>query len=524
MQSVWIFGDQLSPSNSALLAAERREHRVVLMIESKARGTYLRYHQQKLVLIYSAMRHFAEDLRAAGWEVDYHRLEDTPTFEAGLRRHVAKYHPDGFLVSEPNDFIMTDLVRKVGRKFRLKIETFPSTQFYLSREEFSAWAGTRQWLVMEVHYRELRKRTGYLMEADDKPTGGAWKFDVAGRQTFRAWERAGKPRSHQAVREEPDTITREVIALVEREFPDHPGNARDFWLPVDRVGALRWLDRFVEERLEGFGQYEELMSIDESVFFHSVVSAVLNIGLISPHECCEAALTAFEDGHAPLHSVEGFIRQILGWREFVNGVYWHRGPEYKTLNALGANRPLPEWFRTREAPTNCLQHTIRTALDSGWTNHSQRLVVLGSFFLFAGIRPSDVMRWYAETMVDAFDWVLAANVLGITLSADGGYVGSTFQSNASGYIDRMSDYCRGCRFRPEVQTGPEACPFNYLYWEFIARHAARLSKSQQLRVHVQVWAKMPAVERGRLREAARGFLEEYVPMEAGQLSYAERCS
>ncbi|RYD70697.1 MAG: cryptochrome/photolyase family protein, partial [Verrucomicrobiaceae bacterium] len=218
MQSVWILGDQLSHWNSALVAAERRGQPVVLMIESKARGGHIRYHQQKLVLIYSAMRHFAEELGRAGWEVDYHRLEETPTFEVAFRRHIAKYQPEGLLLAEPNDFLMAEVARKVGRKFRLGIEFFPTSHFLLPREEFSAWAGTRQWLVMELHYREMRKRTGYLMEADKRPTGGAWNFDFANRHTFREWEKAGRPRSRKAVREEPDAITLEVIAMVEREF------------------------------------------------------------------------------------------------------------------------------------------------------------------------------------------------------------------------------------------------------------------------------------------------------------------
>lgn len=511
MQSVWIFGDQLSLSSSALLAAERRGQGVVLMIESKARGAHIRHHQQKLVLIYSAMRHFAEELRSAGWEVDYHRLEETPTFEAGLRRHLAKYQPEALLLADPNDFLMTEVARKVGRKFRLGIEFFPSTQFLLSREEFSSRAGTRQWLVMELHYREMRKRTGYLMEADNRPTGGAWNFDVENRHTFCDWEKAGKPRSRKPVREEPDAITREVIATVEREFSGHPGKARNFWLPVDRAGALRWLGRFVRERLECFGPYEDLMSTEEVVFFHSVLSPVLNTGLLSPQECCEAALTAFEDGDVPLESVEGFIRQVIGWREFVNGVYWHRGPEYKTLNALGAVRPLPEWFRTGDTPLNCLHHTIRTALDHGWNNHIQRLMVLGNFFLIAAIRPREVMQWYMEMTVDASDWVVAVNVIGFALYADGGYVASKAYASTSTYIHRMSDYCRGCQYSPEIQTGPKACPFNYLHWNFIDRHSIRFARNQRMEAVVQSWGKRTKVEQQEIRDSARVFLAQYVP-------------
>ena len=253
------------------------------------------------------------------------------------------------------------------------------------------------------------------------------------------------------------------------------------------------------------------MATDEVVFFHSVLSPALNIGLVSPQECCEAVLTAFEDGDAPLHSVEGFIRQVIGWREFINGVYWHRGPEYKTLNALGAERPVPAWFRTGETPLNCLHHCIRTALERGWNNHIQRLMVLGNFFLITGMRPREVVQWYMEMTVDAYDWVMAANVIGVVLYADGGYVASKPYAATSTYINRMSDYCRGCQYDPNLKTGPKACPFNYLYWDFIDRHSERLGKIHRMEMAVENWWKRSDAEREEVRKSARAFLAEHVP-------------
>ena len=363
MQTLWILADQLSPGNAALAGADPA-HSVVLFVESKARGELVRYHQQKLVLVYSGMRHFARDLRAAGWRVDYHHLEDTPDFLTGLRRHVERHQSAEILLAAPNDYAMTAALPKFARRLGVPVRPVPTRQFLLAREEFAAWAGERPHLVMEEHYRRMRRRTGWLMEpsADPhsaRPAGGAWNFDPLNRLTYKQYAASGRTQPTVPVRETPDEITREVISLVEQHFPGHPGRARDFWFPVDRAGALRWLDRFVTERLEHFGPFEDVLAQDHPVLYHSVLSPLLNLGLLHPRECVERAVAAYEAGHAPIHSVEGFVRQVIGWREFINGAYWHAMPGYKEVNHLQASRPL--------------SRTSRRSNPSAWTSSHRRV-------------------------------------------------------------------------------------------------------------------------------------------------------
>ncbi|MDQ6655103.1 MAG: cryptochrome/photolyase family protein [Verrucomicrobiota bacterium] len=510
MNTVWILGDQLSPEHAGLAATAPGESRV-LLVESKARGTSLRYHQLKLVLVYSAMRHFARDLEARGWDVDYQLIEETGTFEDGVRRHLQKHRPAKLVMAEPNSFPETEAVGKLARKLKTPLEIIPTGQFLLSRAEFRSWAGGQRRLVMENHYRGMRKRFGWLIEPDGTPTGGAWNFDAENRETFSGWKRAGAPHASTPTREEPDEITREVIAMVAREFPDHPGCAADFWLPVDRAGALRWLRYFIDERLPIFGAFEDMMAEGEPYLFHSVLSPLLNLGLLTPRECVEAAIAAYRSGAAPINSVEGYIRQVIGWREFVNGVYWFRGPKYKELNSLGATRPLPNWFYTAETPMNCLHHVLRQNLELGWNHHIQRLMVLGNFFLIAGINPQQALRWYHEMYVDGYDWVMAPNVLGMSLFADGGYMATKPYAATSAYINRMSNYCKGCRFDPAQKTGGDACPYNYLYWQFIDEHAERFGSNPRMRTIVNAWLARSEANKEPVRESARAFLAEHVP-------------
>jgi deoxyribodipyrimidine photolyase-related protein len=511
MKTVWILGDQLSPEHAELAQFRPGEARV-LMIESKARGSVMRYHQLKLVLVYSAMRHFAAELRERGWEVDYRLLNETPSFEAGLRKHLETCRPDALVLAEPNSFPETDAIVKLGRNLRVPVELLPTRQFLVPREEFRAWADGQKRLLMENHYRRMRKKHGWLMQLDGEPVGGAWNFDPENRETFASWQKAGRPRGRSALQDAPDQITHEVMAMVEREFPESAGDVANFWLPVDRAGARKWLGLFIRERLPRFGIYEDMMAEGEPFLFHSVLTPMLNLGLLTPTECVEAAIAAYEKGEAPLNSVEGFVRQIIGWREFINGVYWHRGPEYKMVNALGAERPLPAWFYTAETPMNCLHQVLRQNLDLGWNHHIQRLMVLGNFMLIAGINPQEGLRWFNEMYVDAYDWVMAANVLGMSLYADGGYMATKPYAATSTYIRRMSNYCASCRFDPDQKTGPEACPYNYLYWDFIGRHAKRFAPNPRMRAIVGGWLKRTETNQETVRESAARLLKEHVPV------------
>lgn len=501
-RTIWILCDQLGPDNAAFAGARKKDD-VLFMVESPRALGKLAYHQQRLVLLLSAVRHFADEKRSDGWRVDYHPLEERSNWESALAAHVKKHQPERILLAQPNNYDEQQAVKKLARKF--PIEIVPTRQFLLPRADFLAWAKGKKSLLMETHYRRVRQEFGFLMQADGQPVGGRWNFDEENRKTFRDWAKAGRPHSAIAPAK-PDKITREVIALVEKYFPRNPGRAADFWLPVDRAGALRWLDDFITHRLAGFGPWEDLMVEGEKLLFHSVISPTINLGLLTPRECIEKAIAAYENGNAPLASVEGFVRQIAGWREFINGVYWLKMPEYAGVNGLGAERPLPEFFYSGETDLNCLRQTLGQVRATGFNHHIQRLMVLGNFLLLAGVKPQEALRWFLEMYVDAHDWVMAANVLGMVLHADGGFMATKPYAAGSGYISRMSNYCAGCCYKPEVKTGPEACPFNYLYWDFYARHEKRFAKNPRVGMVLKTLTKKSAAERKAISASAHAFL------------------
>ena len=506
-RTIWVLGDQLGPGNAALAGARKGED-VIFSVESGKALRKLSYHKQRLVLLLSAQRHFAAERRAAGWTVDYHELGRDVTWESALQKHVRTHRPREILLAAPNNYDEDAAARKLAKKFPLQI--LPTRQFLVPREDFIAWAKGKKSLLMETHYRRVRAEFGFLMEPDGQPAGGRWNFDEENRRTFRDWTKAGRPAvAVDGVK--PDRITREVIGLVEKEFPRNPGEAGKFWLPVDRQGALRWLEDFIAVRLGGFGPWEDLMVEGEQLLFHSVISPLINLGLLTPRECIERAVEAYDKKKAPLASVEGFVRQIAGWREFVNGVYWLKMPEYLEVNGLEAERPLPEFFYTGETDMNCLRQCLRQVLDTGFNHHIQRLMVLGNFLLLAGVRPSAALRWYLEMYVDAHDWVMAANVLGMVLHADGGFMATKPYAAGSGYISRMSNYCAGCRYQPGAKTGAEACPFNYLYWDFYARHAKRFARNPRVGMALKTLAKKTPADRRAIAESAADFLAAVAP-------------
>jgi deoxyribodipyrimidine photolyase-related protein len=502
MRAVWILGDQLHEDHPALARADRKADRV-LFIESRKRSEQVRYHQLKLVLIFSAMRHRAEALRAQGWAVDY--IELTESFAEGLQDYVHKHRPQSILVQEPSQYNFRQALPALSRKLGVPIEVLPTNQFLVSQPDFSAWAAESKRLLMENHYRRIRKKLGILMDGNGEPAGGAWNFDSANRETYAAFAK-NRITTEAAPRERPDEITRHVVGLVKREFNHHPGDADRFWLAVTREDALKWLHDFVDQRLSHFGPWEDVMSQNEPVLFHSVLSPLLNIGLLSPKECVDTAIKSYQSGQAPLASVEGFVRQIIGWREFINGVYWHRMPGYDQLNELEARRELPAWLYTAETEMNCLRQVIQQVIATGYNHHIQRLMVLGNFFLLAGIAPAAVLRWFTEMYVDAHDWVMAANVIGMILHADGGYMATKPYAAGAGYIHKMSNYCVNCRFKPDQRTGPDACPFNYLYWNFYAVHEKRFAHNPRVGMMIKTWRNKPETEKKEIRKRANSFL------------------
>lgn len=503
MRAFWILGDQLLPNHPALSEAAADD--VFVFVESAKRATQLRYHRHKLVLLFSAMRHRAEELRRAGRRVYYAELEKEQGYFEALETFVRRERPAEIRVMEPNEWETARMLPALSRKLGVPIRTLPNRQFLVGRADFAAWAEGKKHLLMEQHYRKERRRLGYLLDREGEPEGGAWNFDAENRRGIRDFARE-RPPVPTLEPEAHDALTREVIAAVQKHFPDHPGDPARFWLPVTRERALLWLDRFVEQRLGRFGPYEDLMVSAQPFLFHSVLSPALNIGLITPGECADAAERAYREGRVPLASAEGFIRQLIGWREFINGIYWLNMPAYREMNTLGANRSLPAWIRTGKTEMNCLSQVIHQAMDWGYNHHIQRLMVLGNFFLLGGYHPASVVAWYLEMYVDAYDWVMQPNVLGMVLFADGGIFATKPYAAGPGYLSRMGDYCQKCRYRPDQKTGPDACPFHGLYWNFFDRNRERFRRNPRIGMMLKTLERMPTSELNRIRETAEKFL------------------
>jgi deoxyribodipyrimidine photolyase-related protein len=505
-RTVWILADQLSLTNAALLSA-RKGVDSLLFVESRQTFGKLPYHRHRLMLMISAMRHFAAERRAEGWKVDYHHLAETPDMITALRKHCSVSAPEEILITQPNNHDERLALRSLSGKLNCPLGIIPTAQFLCSEEDFSEMAEGKKRLLMENFYREMRRRTGLLMESDGKPTGGEWNYDVENRATLRDWKKAGSPLPDPLPWPKQDAITRDVALDLERHFPEAPGRAEDFALPVTRKESLEWLGHFIEKRLPDFGTWQDLMIQGEPDMFHSIISPMLNIGLLDPLECAQAAESAYRKGDVPLHAVEGFIRQIIGWREFVNGVYWLKMPSYAKQNLLRAERPLPSFFYDGKTDMNCLRETLGEVLRRGFNHHIQRLMILGNFLLLAGVNPQEALRWFNEMYVDAHDWVMAANLLGMAMHADGGFMATKPYAAGGAYIHKMSNYCEGCVHSPDIKIGPGACPFNLLYWNFFNLHQERFAANPRTAMPVRAWRKRSESERLRIIGEATRFLK-----------------
>lgn len=469
---VLVMGDQLD-AHSAAFGGFDRSRDAVAMMELRHEASYVPQHKRRLAYFFAAMRHFAAALRAQGRRVIYSALTDPENrgdFAGELRRRVAALKPERVIVVEPGDW----RVRQALLETDLPIEMREDRHFLCSREEFEAFADDHPSMVLETFYRSMRRKLGVLMEEDGEPSGGAWNFDKENRSAF---GNRGPPLIPRPPRFAPDRITREVLEMVEREFAGNPGRLDGFALPVRRDQALKSLQDFVTHRLPEFGRYQDAMHSGEPLLFHSGLSGPLNLHLLDPREAIEAVLAA----SAPLNAVEGFIRQVIGWREFVRGTYWRAMPGYAEQNALGADLPMPRFYWTGETDMRCLAEAIGHTIDHAYAHHIERLMVLGLFAMLLGVRPYDVHRWHLSMFWDSIDWVSLPNTLGMSQHGDGGLVGTKPYAASGRYIDRMSDHCRHCRYKPDQALGEGACPFTTLYWDFLARHKQRFVKNQRMR-------------------------------------------
>lgn len=498
-----VLGDQLSRSVSALQGLDSAKD-VVLLLEVQAETTYVRHHKQKIVLVLAAMRHFAAALRAEGIRVDYVQLDDptnTGTFSGELRRALARHKAGCVVATEAGEWRVQEMMQAWSAELGLPVEIRADDRFLCSRSEFAAWAAGRKSLRMELFYREMRRKTGWLMNAD-QPEGGEWNYDAENRKAL--------PK-HIAIpplkRFVPDAITRAVMELVAQRFAGHFGDVEPFGWAVTRADALKALQHFRTKCLPKFGDYEDAMNSSADYLFHSVLSPYINIGLLSPQEVCTAALAAYKAGAAPLAAVEGFVRQILGWREYMRGIYWLDMPAYARTNFLKARRALPDFYWTGETNMQCLRETIGATRRNAYAHHIQRLMLTGNFALLAGIAPAQVEDWYLSVYADAFEWVELPNTHGMALHADGGRLGSKPYAASGAYIDRMSNYCAGCAFSPKIKLGPKACPFNYLYWYFLIVNAEKLKPNPRMALPYGTLARMPAENKQQIITEAEAFLD-----------------
>jgi deoxyribodipyrimidine photolyase-related protein len=498
-----VLGDQCSRTLSALAGLDPARD-VVLMMEVMAECTYVPHHPQKIALVLSAMRHFARALEARGVRVRYVALDDpenTGTFRGEVLRAVAALKPARIVCTHPGEWRVLADMEGWEEAAGVPVEIREDDRFLCSLPRFRRWAAGRREYRMEFFYREMRRETGLLMEGD-KPAGGAWNYDALNRKRL---PRGLKPPSPP--RFAPDDTTRTVMALVAERFGAHFGSLDGFAWPVTARDARAALDAFVRDRLPLFGDYQDAMAEGEPTLFHSLLSTSLNAGLLLPREACDAAEAAWREGRAPLNAVEGFIRQILGWREYVRGIYWLKMPAYRELNALGATRPLPAFYWGAPTSMACVQAAVRETRDMAYAHHIQRLMVTGNFALLAGIAPEAINAWYMAVYADAYEWVELPNTHGMAIHADGGLMASKPYAASGAYIHRMSDHCGTCAHDVTDAVGERACPFNFLYWDFIARHAERFARNPRMAMPLRTLAKMDQAKLAKMRAKAKAFLD-----------------
>ena len=507
MIGIWILGDQLSPDHPALLALEqqlgagqaRRQCRI-LLLESSSVLAARRYHRQKLVLVWSAMRHFSEELRQAGWRVDH--LE-TDRFSEGLAGWISHHGLTELQVMEPAERPFRRAIERLT--LPIPLQWHPSNAFLWSREDFAAWAQPYKQLRMELFYREGRRRYGVLMEGDT-PLGGQWNYDQDNRKAPPKGLAGPQPQWF-----EPDGITEAVIAKVDQlaaglEAAGEaglPGSSQPFGWAVTRQQALAVLEHFIATRLDGFGPYQDAMVTGQPTLWHALLSPYLNLGLLGPLEVIRRLEEAGLERGTPLASLEGVIRQILGWREYTHGLYWWFGEEYPARNHFGAARPLPAWLeQLGGSGMACVDTVLGELKGTGYAHHIQRLMVLANYGLIAGLDPQALTAWFHRMFIDGYDWVMQTNVLGMGLFADGGLLASKPYAASGNYINRMGTYCKGCRYNPKQRSGETACPFNALYWDFLARHSDGLRRNPRMALVMKQLEKIPAEELAVIRATA----------------------
>jgi deoxyribodipyrimidine photolyase-related protein len=498
-----VLGDQLSTALSSLRAADR-ERDVVLMAEVAEEARYVRHHKKKIAFVLAAMRHFAAELTEQGWQVDYIRLDEegnTGSLGEEAVRAVERHGAKALILTEPGEWRLSQMFDDLSAQVDISVSLLEDDRFIVAHDDFAAWADGRKQPRMEHFYREVRRKTGLLV-VDGKPVGGRWNYDADNRRAA-----SGSISFQPPMRFAPDAITREVLDLVAERFDDHFGEIDPFWFGTTGAQAEAAFEHFVAKALPDFGAYQDAMLRDERFLNHAVIALYLNVGLLDPLVVCRRVENAYHNEEVPLNSAEGFIRQIIGWREYVRGIYWREMPAYRERNFFGHRRPLPDFYWTGDTNMACLRACITQTKEEAYAHHIQRLMVTGNFAMLAGIAPQAVHEWYLAVYADAYEWVELPNTLGMSQFADGGMLGSKPYAASGNYINKMSDYCRECRYKVREKTGPDACPFNYLYWDFLDRNRGKLATNPRLGPAYRTWDRMDGAKQGTIRADAARFVD-----------------
>jgi len=494
-----LLGDQLCHQISSLDCFDPNNDSI-LMMEVMQEATYVKHHVHKITLLFSAMRHFADELKRKKFKVHYITLDDPAnqqSFSQNLIYHLKQNHFDEIVITEPGEYRVLEMIAEWRDTLPIPVTVRADNRFYCSIVDFYAWAKGKKQLRMENFYRLMRQKTGILMQAD-QPIGGRWNFDHDNRKpannNVHFPPRPTLPRSQ---------ITQQVIALVKKQFPDHMGDPENFQLAVTRDQALLILDDFIANHLRDFGTYQDAMLNHEYSLNHSFLSAYINCGLLTAREVIQRAEQAYKQKKAPINSAEGFIRQILGWREFIRGIYWLKIPEYRDLNYFNARRALPDFYWNANTDMACMRHAIKQTLETATSHHIQRLMLTGNFALLYGADPAQVCEWYLAVYADAYEWVELPNTLGMALFADGGIVGSKPYAASGNYINKMSNFCQDCRYNVKEKLSEQACPFNYLYWAFLIRHEKKLANNMRMKFAYQHIKKLSESEKQKYLNRAK---------------------
>ena len=473
-----ILGDQLD-RDSLIFDDVDTKNDCFWMAEVKQEATHVWSHKQRIALFLSAMRHFAEEIKDKGLPIHYHDLSDHnfTSLADALAETLKRDKPEEVWFVRPGDYRVFESLVKTCKEFDVPFKQLNDQHFLSTPKEFKAWAEGKKQLRLEYWYRELRRKYKVLIEDEKNPLGGKWNYDHSNRKSFK---KDGPENVPDTISFKADEITKEVIKLVNKTYPKHPGELEQLYWPVTPKQAEQALDRFLDKCLDNFGDYQDAMWTEEPFLNHSLISSALNLKLLHPLTVIRKAETYHLEKNAPLEAVEGFIRQILGWREYVRGLYWLHMPDWLEKNALNAKQDLPDFYWTGNTEMTCLSQTIEQTLEYAYAHHIQRLMVTGLFSLLYGVDPKQIHEWYLAVYVDAVEWVELPNTLGMSQYADNGIMASKPYIASGNYINKMSNYCKSCKYKPALAIGDDACPFTTLFWEFLDKHADEFQNNPRM--------------------------------------------